>query len=172
MARRNNKPVFIIDMAVPRDIDPEISELKNIFLYDMDSLQQVVAGNQQEREKEASAARNMIALEVEEFQAWFKTLIVAPVIKALRQKADQIRTVETAKYIERKLCRLDEKEKEAVENLTRSIVNAILKDPIMRMKDNAMRKAAGDHIESLLYLFDLEQKFEQDLTGEKKELVN
>lgn len=172
MARRNSKPVFIIDMAVPRDIDPAIGELKNVFLYDMDSLQQVVAGNQQEREKEASAARNMIALEVEEFQAWFKTLIVAPVIKALRQKADQIRTVETAKYIERKLCRLDEKEKEAVENLTRSIVNAVLKDPIMRMKDNAMRKAASDHIESLLYLFDLEQKFEQDLTGGKKELVN
>jgi glutamyl-tRNA reductase len=114
----------------------------------------------------------MIALEVEDFQAWFKTLIVTPVIKALRQKADQIRTVETAKYIERKLCRLDEREKEAVENLTRSIVNAILKDPIMRMKDNAMRKAASDHIESLLYLFDLEQKFEQDLTGEKKQLVN
>jgi glutamyl-tRNA reductase len=114
----------------------------------------------------------MIALEAEEFQAWFKTLGIAPVIKALRQKADQIRTVETAKYIERKLCRLNGKEKEAVENLTRSIVNAILKDPIMRMKDNAMRKAADDHIESLLYLFDLEQKFEQDLSGDKKQVVN
>jgi glutamyl-tRNA reductase len=167
MTLRNNKPVFIIDLAVPRDIDPEISKLKNIFLYDMDSLQQVVAGNQQERKKEASAARNMIALEAEEFQDWFKTLAVGPVIRALRHKADQIRTAETAKYIERKLCRLNEKEKEAVENLTRSIVNAILKDPIMRMKDNALRKATGDHIESLLYLFDLEDECVQG-QGEKK----
>ncbi|MDZ4131738.1 MAG: glutamyl-tRNA reductase [Dethiobacteria bacterium] len=171
MARRNNKPVFIIDIAVPRDIDPEISELKNIFLYDMDSLQQVVAGNQQEREKEASAARNMIALEVEEFQAWFKTFKVVPVIRALRYKADQIRHAETVKYMDAKLSRLSEKEKLAVENLTKSVVNAILKEPIIRMKSNARRDHNEDYINSLLHLFDLYQAADCSDTVRKRQEV-
>jgi len=171
MKRRSNKPVFIIDMAVPRDIDPAIGELKNIFLYDMDSLQQVVAGNQQEREKEAAAARNMIALEAEEFLAWFKTYKVAPVIRALRYKADQIRHAETVKCMEGKLNRLSEKEKLAVENLTKSVVNAILKEPILRMKSNAQREHNEDYINSLLHLFDLQQAADcSDRVGKRQEV--
>jgi glutamyl-tRNA reductase len=171
MTLRNNKPVFIIDLAVPRDIDPAIGELKNIFLYDMDSLQQVVAGNQQERGKEAAAARNMIALEAEEFQAWFKTLVVGPVIRALRYKADQIRHAETVKCMEAKLSRLSEKEKLAVENLTKSVVNAILREPILRMKSNAQREHNEDYINSLLHLFDLHQAAEcSDSAGKKQEV--
>ncbi len=170
MKRRGHKPMFIIDIAVPRDIDPAVREVENVYLYDMDSLQQVADSNRREREKDASAARNLVAAEAEEFQAWFKTLEVVPVIRALREKADQIRHTETVRCMENKLNRLSEKEKLAVENLTRSIVNAILKDPILRMKDNAQKKQNGEHIDSLRYLFDLQKEtadYSEDLTKQE-----
>ncbi len=167
MAKRNYKPVFVIDIAVPRDIDPTIKELENVYLYDMDSLQQVVAGNQQEREKEASAAAGIIEREAEEFLAWFKTLTVTPVIKALRLKADQIREAETEKVLGGKLSRLSDKDKKAVENLTRSIVNAILKDPIVRMKNDAVQEAADLCIDTMLQLFDLQQELDEGSIKEK-----
>jgi len=150
--------MFIIDIAVPRDIAPAVREVENVYLYDMDSLQKAADANRWEREKDASAARNLVAAEAEVFQSWFKTLEVAPVIRALREKADQIRHLETVRCMENKLNRLSEKEKLAVENLTRSIVNAVLKDPILRMKDNAKKKQNGEHIDSLLYLFDLQKE--------------
>jgi len=167
MEKRRSRPVFIIDIAVPRDIDPAVRELKEVFLYDMDSLQQVVDGNQKEREKEAAAAGEMIADETDQFMSWFKTLEVTPVIKALRQKADQVRQAEMEKYLGGKLGRLDEKEKKAVENLTKSIVNAILKDPIIRMKDQAVQESADDHARALLHLFDLQGEVEHDLNRVK-----
>jgi glutamyl-tRNA reductase len=162
MKKRQNRPMFIIDIAVPRDIDPRIAELKNIYLYDMDSLQQVVADNREEREKEAYTAGEMIASEAEKFQAWFQALNVVPVIKALRKKADRIRDAETLKCLEGKLCRLSEKEKLAVENLTKAIVNAILKDPIIRMKETAVCANSSCHTDALLDLFNLQQEFEKD----------
>ncbi len=170
MEQRNHKPMFIIDIAVPRDIDPAVREVENVYLYDMDSLQQAADANRREREKDASAARNLVAAEAEVFQGWFKTLEVTPVIRALREKADQIRHLETARCMENKLNRLSEKEKLAVENLTRSIVNAILKDPILRMKDNARQKQNGEHVDSLLYLFDLQKETadcDEDLTKQE-----
>jgi len=172
MERRGHKPMFIIDIAVPRDIDPAVREVENVYLYDMDSLQQVADSNRREREKDASAARSLVAVETESFQAWFKALEVAPVIRALREKADHIRHQETLRCMETKLNRLSEKEKLAVENLTRSIVNAILKDPILRMKDNALRKGGDTHAESLLYLFDLEEGCMLHRGREKKNAVH
>ncbi len=169
METRNHKPMFVIDIAVPRDIDPSIKDLKNVYLYDMDSLQQVVAGNQQERKKEASAAAEIIDREAEEFLAWFKTLSVTPVIKALRLKADQIREAETEKALGGKLSRLSDKDKKAIENLTRSIVNAILKDPIVRMKNDAVQEAADLCIDTMLQLFDLQQELDEDSIKEKWE---
>jgi len=160
MARRNNRPLFVIDIAVPRDIDPAVGELKNVYLFDMDSLQQAVAENQQEREKEAWAAKDMIVEESEEFQAWFKTLSIAPVIKALREKADAVRQAETERFIGSKLSQLSDREKQVVENMGKSIMNAILKDPILRMKSTAVRESEDFHLECLLYLFDLHQEFE------------
>jgi glutamyl-tRNA reductase len=171
MKQRDHKPMFIIDIAVPRDIDPAVREVENVYLYDMDSLQQAADANRREREKDASAARNLVAAEAEVFQGWFKTLEVAPVIRALREKADQIRHLETARCMENKLNRLSEKEKLAVENLTRSIVNAILKDPILRMKDNALNRQKDEHVNSLLYLFDLhEQPSGCEKAGRKQEV--
>jgi len=172
MEKRRKRPVFIIDIAVPRDIDPAVRELEEVFLYDMDSLQRVVEGNQKEREKEAAAAGEMIATEANQFMSWFKSLSVTPVIKALRQKADQIRSTEAEKCLQGKLGRLSEKDKQAVENLTKSIVNAILKDPIIRMKDQAVQESAAEHADALLYLFDLHRELQKDLKSEKCKGLN
>ena len=172
MEQRNHKPVFIIDIAVPRDIDPAVRELENVFLYDMDSLQQAAESNCREREKDASAARTLVASEAENFQAWFKTLEVVPVIRALRQKADQIRRLETDRCLENKLNRLNDKEKLAVENLTRSIMNAILKEPILRIKDKALQRHESEHIRSLLYLFDLKGEQVQEEKAVCRKEVN
>ncbi|MFO8191305.1 MAG: glutamyl-tRNA reductase [Bacillota bacterium] len=155
MKERNQRPIFIVDIAVPRDIDPEVAVLDNVFLYDMDTLQEVINTNQKERKKEAAMARNMIIAETEQFQAWFKTLEVAPVIKALRHKTDLIRQEKTDSYIKNKLGQLNKKEKEAVDNLTKSIVNAILKEPILKMKNTSSQEEAKIFIDSLRFLFDL-----------------
>ncbi len=167
MERRANKPLFMIDIAVPRDIDPTVRDLKHVYLYDMDSLQEAVAGNLDEREKDASAAAEIVSIEAAEFENWFKTLTVSPVIKALRKKADQIRGIETGRCLEGKLCNLSEKEKQVVDNLTRSIVNAILKEPIIRMKDKAVEEEAALHVEALLHLFDLQGELEKHYDEEK-----
>jgi len=158
MKQRNNKPVFIIDLAVPRDIEPAVRGLANVYLYDMDSLQQAAENNRRGREKDASAARSMVATEAENFQDWLNTLEVAPVIRALRQKAEQIRRFEVDRFLENKLSRLSEKEKLAVENLTRSVMNAILKEPILRIKDKALQQHEDEYVQSLLYLFDLKEE--------------
>lgn len=161
MKRRKHRPMFIIDIAVPRDVEASVRDLNNVYLYDMDSLQQVVAANQKEREKEAMVAKNLVAEETEEYRDWFKALDIAPVIKALRQKAERIRQVETEKCLGKKLGRLNEREKEAVENLTRSVMNALLKEPIMNMKSTAVKETDDFHLECLFYLFNLQQEFER-----------
>ena len=161
MAKRGYRPLFIIDIAVPRDVEASVREVKNVYLFDMDSLQAVVAENRKEREKEASLAGNMVAEEAEEFQSWFKTLGIAPAIKALRRKADRIRQAETKKFLEGKLGRLSEKEKQAVESLTCSVMNAMLKEPILNMKSTAVRETEDFHLNCLLYLFNLQQEFDQ-----------
>jgi glutamyl-tRNA reductase len=157
----------MIDIAVPRDIDPAVRELNNVFLYDMDSLQEAVAGNLDERKKDASAATEIISFEAAEFQRWFKTLTVVPVIEALRKKADQIRGNETGRCLDGKLCNLSEKEKQVVDNLTKSIVNAILKEPIIRIKDKAVEEEAALHVEALLHLFDLQGELKRNYAEEK-----
>ena len=162
MPRRGHRPLFIIDIAVPRDVETAVREMDNVYLYDMDSLQQVVAANLKEREKEALEARNLVSEEAEEYRAWFKALDIAPVIKALREKADRIRQAETEKCLERKLGGLSEKEKQAVENLSHSIMNALLKEPILNMKSTAVRETEDFHLECLLYLFNLQQEFETE----------
>ena len=161
MPGRGHRPLFIIDIAVPRDVETAVREMDNVYLYDMDSLQQVVAANLKEREKEALEARNLVSEEAEEYRAWFKALDIAPVIKALREKADRIRQAETEKCLERKLGGLSEKEKQAVENLSHSIMNALLKEPILNMKSTAVRETEDFHLECLLYLFNLQQEFEE-----------
>ncbi|MBI3793187.1 MAG: glutamyl-tRNA reductase [Nitrospinae bacterium] len=132
MKMRHGKPIFLIDIAVPRDIEPSTNELENVFLYDIDDLSKVVASNRIEREKEAERALKMIKEEVGRFTVWLEQLEMEPMIVAIRKKAEEIKERELSKTFSR--AGLDERQKEAVSIMASSIINKILHDPTLHLK--------------------------------------
>ncbi len=155
MRTRRGRPLFLIDIAVPRDIDPQVNDLENVYLYDIDDLQAVVSANFKEREQEAVKARMILQEEINEFQVWFKTQEVVPLIAALRRKAEAIRQAELEITI-RRLANLSDKERKHIDNLTRAIVNRILREPVLRIKEFALENKSDLYVTSLCQLFDLE----------------
>jgi glutamyl-tRNA reductase len=156
MRARRGKPIFLIDIAVPRDIDPRVNTLENVYLYDIDDLQAVVSANLKEREHEAGKAKLILAEQIKEFHVWFKTQEVVPFIAALRQKAESIRQAELERSIKR-LSNLSDKEIKHVDNLTRAIVNRILREPVLRIKELALEDRSDMYVASLCRLFDLDE---------------
>jgi len=139
MKQRKNKPMFIIDISVPRNIDPEINDLDNIYLYDIDDLQGVITTNIQERSKEAEKAEKIVDEEVEAFLKWQASLSAVPTIVALRDKAEAIRKEEIEKRLG-KLSRLGEEEIKSIESLTSAIINKLIHYPIAALKSEAEDK--------------------------------
>ncbi len=156
LVKRNNRPMFLIDIAVPRDIEPEIKNLDNVHLYCIDDLQNFVTSNMEERKEEAERAEMILHEEVAEFMVWYKTRDIVPLISALRKKAEGIRTNELERY-EKKLKNLSKKERKAVEVLTKSLVNRILKEPVLRIKNFAVEDKSDIYGASLAHLFDLDE---------------
>jgi glutamyl-tRNA reductase len=134
--RRRNRPMFFIDIAVPRDVDPEMNKLDGIFVYDIDDLQQVASAHMDERSREALDAEQLIAEEVERFQQRQRTVNVAPAIVALQQKAEEIRQAELER-IHARLGSLTAEQAAAVEALTRGLVNKFLHPPMQAIKQAA-----------------------------------
>lgn len=159
--RRKGRPLFIVDIAVPRDVDPALHEMDGVFLYDIDDLNGIVEANIAERRKEAEKIELMIEKELELYRDWLNTLGVVPVISALRQKALSIQA-ETMKSIERKLPDLDEHEKKVLRKHTKSIVNQLLRDPISGIKEIAAEPNGEEALELFTKLFDIEREVEQE----------
>jgi glutamyl-tRNA reductase len=134
--RRRNRPMFFIDIAVPRDVDPAMNKLDGIFVYDIDDLQQVAAAHMEERNREASDAEALIANEVERFQQYQRTVNVAPAIVALQRQAEEIRQSELRR-MQTRLGTLTEEQVAAVEALTRGLVNKFLHPPMQALKQAA-----------------------------------
>lgn len=141
---RRNKPVFLIDIAVPRNIEPAVNEIDNVFLYDIDDLQEVVNANLRERMKEADHAEALVEEEVDRTMARLKAVEVAPTIVGLQEQLEQIRAGELDK-IKRKFGPFTEKQEEALEALTRGIVNKIAHGPISELRRHAGRPD-GAHV--------------------------
>jgi glutamyl-tRNA reductase len=139
MKERKQKQVFIIDISVPRNIDPEINNLDNVYLYNIDDLQDVVNANVSERQKEAEKAERIIEEEIETFFRWQASLDSVPTIVALREKAEEIKKEELEKFLH-KMTDLDEKEKKAIEYLASSIVNKLIHPPTAALKESAEDK--------------------------------
>jgi glutamyl-tRNA reductase len=154
---RKNRPVFLIDIAVPRNLDPEINKIDNVYLYDIDDLQSVVASNIKERQKEAELAEEIIEEEINTFMAWFRSIDVVPTIVALRDKAEAIRQGELEKTLPR-LGGLTDKQVKQIEGLTQAIVNKLLHSPLVALKKNAGDPEGSGYIESARVLFDLDQE--------------
>jgi glutamyl-tRNA reductase len=136
MQRRKNRPMFFIDIAVPRDVDPEMGKLEGVFVYDIDDLQAVAAAHMAERSRVASDAETLIAGEVERFQQRQRTVNVAPAIVALQRQAEEIRQAELRR-VQTRLGSLSAEQVAAVEALTRGLVNKFLHPPMQALKQAA-----------------------------------
>lgn len=134
--KRRNKPVFFIDIAVPRDVDPGVNRVDGAFVYSIDDLQQVAAQNLNERSMEAEAAERIVADEVERYQRRVQTLDAVPGIRALQQQAEQLRLNELDRSRSR-LADLTPEQQAAVEALTRSLANKFLHAPMTAMREAA-----------------------------------
>lgn len=154
MKERRHKPMFFIDISVPRNVDPLVNNIDNCYVYDVDDLQGVVVANLQERHKEAEEAEQIIIEEIDKFYRWIKSLDVVPTIIALRQECDSIRKAELAKALSA-LQSLSPKEQKVLEAMTTAIVNKILHHPVTHLKREA-NKIEGDlYIDTIRKLFDL-----------------
>jgi len=145
--RRRNRPMFFIDIAVPRDVDPEMNKLDGIFVYDIDDLQQVAAAHMEERSRQAIDAETLIAAEVERFHQRQQTVSAAPAIIALQRRAEEIRAAEIHR-IHNRLGSLTPEQLAAVEALTHGLVNKFLHPPMQALKQ-AAREGDTARLEAL-----------------------
>ncbi len=151
---RRNKPMFLIDIAVPRNIAPDVNEVDNVFLYDIDDLQGVVNSNLREREKEAGHAEGIIAQEVERMLSRLKAQEVTPAIVSLREQLELIRVAEIEK-MRGKLGPLTAQQQEALDALTRAIVNKIAHGPISELRKQAGDPEGGHVVDAIRKVFHL-----------------
>lgn len=154
--KRKGLPLFMVDIAVPRDLDPALHDLDSVFLYDIDDLEGIVESNLAERMKEAEKIEIMIEAEIVAFQSWISMLGVVPLISALREKALNIQA-ETMQSIERKLPDLTERERKILSKHTKSIVNQLLRDPVTRAKEMAGQPGADEQLQLFTEIFGLEE---------------
>lgn len=157
LQKRNNRPMFFIDIAVPRDVAPELNELDGIFVYDIDDLQQVVASHAADRKREADRAERIIEEEVHRFDERTQTLEVVPTIISLQEHLETIRQAEINK-LRGRLGRLSPQQELAVESLSRGIINKILHAPIMELKSAAKDKQSTTLIELVRRMFQLDRR--------------
>ncbi|GBF73934.1 glutamyl-tRNA reductase [Paenibacillus sp. 598K] len=166
MQRRSSRPLFMIDIAVPRDLDPNISDVEGVFLYDIDDLEGIVESNLELRRAEAAKIETMILIEMDAFRQWYKTLGVIPLIRSLQTKAAAIHE-DTMESLTNKLPDLDERELKVIRKLTKSIVNQLLQDPILRVKEMAGDKHAAQSMDMFVKLFALEEPLAQAAAAER-----
>lgn len=153
--KRRNRPLFFIDIAVPRDVEPKVNDLDNVYLYDIDDLKGVIQINLKQRKQEAIRAERIVAEEVVKFEKWLNTLAVVPTIVALRAKAESIIESELRKSSS-SLGALDAAQQEALRVLTRSIAEKLLNDPILYLKNKAGRSTLNTYLDTTWRLFNLD----------------
>ncbi|MDO8848009.1 MAG: glutamyl-tRNA reductase [Coriobacteriia bacterium] len=170
VSRTRTRPLFLIDIAVPRDIDPAVNDLGGVFLYDIDDLNGVVSSNLEERMSEAHRAEGIIDEEITAFYAWVESMEVVPTVAAIRAKAEVIREMELEKALKR--LDLGEKDRKTVEALTCAIVNKMLHGPTARLKKAAAGKDGYEYMEMARALYGLEDSEEKSGPGAFRNLLN
>jgi glutamyl-tRNA reductase len=150
---RRRHPLFFIDIAVPRDVDPGVHELDGCYLYDIDDLEAVVSETLAGRRAEAEAAEQLVVAEAARFREWQASLEVVPAIASLRARAEEIRAAELAK-----LGDLPEHERRTLESVTSQILNKLLHLPTVRMKQAALAAEGTAYADAVRHLFGLEEQ--------------
>ncbi|MBW1896004.1 MAG: glutamyl-tRNA reductase [Deltaproteobacteria bacterium] len=156
MRSRKNRSLFFIDIAVPRDIDPEINRINNVYVYDIDDLQDAIQENIDERRKEAQRGERVVDGAVVQFRRWYEALDVVPTVVALREKAEAIRQAELKKTFS-SLKSVSEEDRAAIDRLTAALVNKILHDPTLFLKDRGHRDKKTLYVDMFRKLFKLDE---------------
>ena len=153
--QRAGRPLLLIDIAVPRDIDPRVRDLPGITLYDMDDLQRAVARNLDVQEAEATRARTVVEEELQRFDRWLSTLDVVPTIAALRERGEEV-VRQVLRENDGRWQSLSEEDRERLELMARAVVSRLLHDPTTRLKRATDEDASYVHLQALRELFGLD----------------
>ena len=151
---RRRRPIFAIDLGVPRNVDPAVNQLDDVYLYDVDDLSGVAEANAEERRRETVRAEAIVQEEVERFDGWLGALRAVPTIRRLRARAEAIRQAEIEKAAAK--LRLDEAGRQGVEAITRAIVNKLLHAPVSKLREQAEREEGLAYLEAAKVLFALD----------------
>ena len=154
---RRHRPLFLIDIAVPRDVDPRVGELGSIFLYDLDDLQQVAQENLAARRKEAAAAERIVKDEVDQFERWRRSLTLTPTVVALRERVRNVLRAELERTAPR-LSSLTEEERKSLEKMVEAMVNKLLHQPLSELKRSGESAEGALMIETVRRLFALTEE--------------
>jgi glutamyl-tRNA reductase len=157
MKKRKNNPLFFIDIAVPRDIDPQVNTIDNVYLYDIDDLQKVAEANIKDRRYEARKAEAIVAAEVAKFCRWYQTLEVIPTIISLKAKMKEMRETELGKALSA-FPHFSEEERRAMEALSEAIVKKILHGPITLLKKASQNSEGELYVDVVKKLFKLDEE--------------
>ncbi|CQR48046.1 Glutamyl-tRNA reductase [Paraliobacillus sp. PM-2] len=166
--RTENRPLVIIDIAVPRDVDPNVANIDNVYLYDIDNLQDVVDSNVARRRQASEKIELMIEGEIVAFNQWVNTLGVVPIISSLREHALGIQA-ETMESIERKIPDLTDRERKVISKHTKSIINQLLKKPILEAKELAVEPNATESLDLFIKIFGIEDLVNQKVKEQVKQ---
>jgi glutamyl-tRNA reductase len=156
---RRGRPLLLVDLAVPRDVDPAFAAIDGCFVYDLDDLEGIVSASLAGRRSEAIEAERIVSEEAERFRAWQASLAVVPAIASLRARAEEIRAAELAR-MEARLGRLPESDRDAVDTVTTQIVNKLLHLPTVRMKEAAVTPDGVLYADVVRHLFGLGEESE------------
>ncbi|HEY4485841.1 MAG TPA: glutamyl-tRNA reductase [Nitrospiria bacterium] len=161
---RKNRPIFLIDISVPRNIDPNVNRIGNVFLYDIDDLESIVDTNREERQREALKAEEIVSEELVSMGRWLKSLEVVPTITALRARAEEIQRAEVGRFLSKR-GDLTPEQRKAVEGFAASIINKILHSPLVVLKDEANSSNAAMYVEAVRRLFLLDKEAAPDASS-------
>jgi glutamyl-tRNA reductase len=155
--KRKHRPLFFIDIAVPRDIDPQVNTIDNVYLYNIDDLQEVAEANMKDRQHEARKAEAIVATEVEQFCRWYQSLELVPTIVSLQEKMEEMRKKELEKTLSA-LPKVSDKERRAIEALSEAIVKKILHGPITLLKKQGQNSEEESYVDVVKKLFRLDEE--------------
>lgn len=159
------RPLLIVDIAIPRDVEPSLADEPNVFLYNIDDLRKIVDETLAKREEALEAAEVIVSRHAQEFVAWYSSLEVVPVIRALRERADDLREAE----LERLLTRLPlaDADRDAVAEFSQRFLNKLLHLPTVRLREGAANGRGAELVDALRYLYGLEEHMEEPEEGEQ-----
>ncbi|HMA23230.1 MAG TPA: glutamyl-tRNA reductase, partial [Gemmatimonadaceae bacterium] len=161
LASRGDRPLCILDIALPRDVDPAVGELANVFLYNLDDLQSVVTANVERRRAELPTAEELIGSEVGRYWEWVAGLAAVPVLTAMRARMEEMRAKELADTMHR-LQHLPPAERAVVEELSKTLMNKFLHEPTVRLRAAASNGRGLGVVDTVRYLFGLERRAAPD----------